>query len=41
MDWNVGKGQQGKNVMSSMLGEEINAVFKIKLPGIDIEKDKN
>ena len=25
VDWNVGKGQQGKNVSSSMLREEINA----------------
>ena len=27
--WNVAKGQQGKNVLSSMLREEIKAVFQM------------
>ena len=40
MDWNVENGQQGKNVMPSMLREEINAVFQ-KKNVFDIEKDKN
>ena len=30
MDWNVEKGKQGKNVLSSMLSEEMSAVFQIK-----------
>ena len=40
VDWNVETGQQGTNVLSSMLRKEINAVFKRKLSGIDIGKDK-
>ena len=27
VDWNVEKGQQGKNVLSSILIKEMNAVF--------------
>ena len=30
VDWNVGKGQQGKNVLSSMHRKKINAVFQTK-----------
>ena len=30
VDWNVEKGQQGKNVLSSMFSEEIHAVFFIE-----------
>ena len=38
--WNVGKGQQRKNVLCSMLREEKYQFFKRKVPGIDIKKDK-
>ena len=31
VDWNVENGQQGKHVLSSMLSEERNAVFRMKI----------
>ena len=30
-NWNDGKGQQGENVLFNLLGEEINAVFQMKV----------
>ena len=40
VNWNFEKGKQGKNVMSSIITEPINAVFQMKMSGNDIEKDK-
>ena len=31
VDWNVEKDPQGKNVLSSMLSEELHAVFQLKI----------
>ena len=30
VDWNIEKGQQGENVLSGMLREEIIAIFQMK-----------
>ena len=30
VDWTISKGQQGKNVLSSMLREQIKTVFQMK-----------
>ena len=30
-NWNDGKGQPGENVLFNLLGEEINAVFQMKM----------
>ena len=41
MDWNVEKGQQGKQLMSSGHYEEFIAFLEMKMSQIDTEKHEN
>ena len=40
VNWNVEKGQQGKNVLSSRLFRRVYCCFQVKMSQINTENDK-